>query len=102
VGSACLPSLRRDGGFSTTFFKTLLQFLPPNGIFGIKNAQVVGSRPPQRQRWLFFDHIFGLTKDFNASLRRRWKVFYHFFGKGGSFSLTFLKKVVDFLSAILQ
>jgi hypothetical protein len=35
-------------------------------------------------------------------LRLRWKVFYHFFGKGGSFSLTFLKNVVDFVSTILM
>ncbi len=55
----------------------------------------------QRQRCMFFDHFFGLKRDSDSSLRLRWKVFYHFFGKDGSFSPTFLKNVVDFVSAIV-
>ncbi len=57
---------------------------------------------PQRQRCMFFHHCFGLKRDFDSSLRLRWKVFYHFVGKGGIFSLTFLKNVVDFVPTILM
>jgi hypothetical protein len=48
------------------------------------------------------DHIFGLERDFDSSLRLRWKVFYHFFGEGGSISPTFPKNVVDFVSTSLK
>jgi hypothetical protein len=44
--------------------------------------------------------MFGLKRDFDRSLRLRWKVLYHFFGKGGGYSPTFLKNVVDFVSTL--
>jgi len=51
---------------------------------------------------LIFDHIFGLKRDFDSSLRLRWKVFYHGIGKAGRFSFTFSKNVVDFVSTIFM
>jgi hypothetical protein len=49
---------------------------------------------------MLFDHILGLKRDFDSSLRLRWKVLYHFIGKGGSFSPIFLENVVDFVSTL--
>jgi hypothetical protein len=51
---------------------------------------------------MFFDHISGLKRDFDRFSRLRRKVFYHFFGKGGRFSPTFPKSVVDFVSTSLK
>lgn len=57
-------------------------------------------RPASMLKWLLLDHILGMLKDLNVSLKLKWKALYHFSGRHGSFSFTYLQNVVDFLSAI--
>ena len=99
VYACCLGIKMVD--FRPSFFKTLLQFLPPTGILGIKNVQVVGSRPHPTAKVVVFRPHFWAEGGFDSSLRLRWKVFYHCFGKSGSFSLIFSRNVVDFVSTSL-
>jgi hypothetical protein len=88
--------------FQPLLSKCCLNFYHLTGFWEEKLCKWQVFDHPQWQKWPLFDHIFGLKRDFDSSLRLRWKISYHFFRKDGRFSPTFLDNVVDFIPPTLK